>query len=343
MTSQNDEHYKLLRDQDESKREAYKKSMWGCVLVIVLAVIVVAGYFSDNNSNSNNNNNNNNNDVSDDKSKTSANKYYVVVNKSLKYSDANEYCSSMYGTSLTTIFDMYQNNIAKDLCTWPNSNGNNDNSSTSGDGCWIGYTKSDTLLSNSDYIVESVNGKGWFWLWYNTTNKKIDWTSSLDIFTLNDTNNDESTLRNNFTNWNGDYQTIEQNTECAMLLSKNGTWLSQACNKRYPFVCNYYLEVESLVFRIKQHAHKLVIKILRFICQTVVFCCFSHQEFSHRKKFPQNCFDESNTKLHFWQINPSILITNVYLVLKKKKKSPMLVIVWGCNRAILRKTFVFNF
>ena len=219
------------------------------VVIVAMAIaIVVLTVNVDNNNNCNNNDNNNNNDESNGNIKTSTDKYYVVVNKSLNYFDANEYCSSMYGTSLTTIFDMYQNNIVKDLCTWSNNNGNNN--STSGDGCWIGYTKSDTLLDKSDYIVESVNGKGWFWLWYNTTNNKIDWTSPVDIFTVNDTNSDDddkSTLTNNFKNWNGDYQTVEQNTECAILLSKNGTWLSQACNKRYPFVCNYYLKVESFL------------------------------------------------------------------------------------------------
>ena len=270
MTSQNVDDYNRLSDQDkskpqESKPEVYdldkqgsppnekpkhKKCRWWLIAVGIAVAIVVVGiivYFLV--VNVHNNNNSNNNDNNNDNSKASTNKYYVVVNKSLNYFDANEYCSSMYGTSLTTIFDMYQNNIAQDLCTWSNNNANNNNnnSNTSGNGCWIGYTKSDTLLDNSEYIVESVNGKGWFWLWYNTTNSKIDWTSLVGNFTLNDTNSgddDKSTLINNFKNWNGDYQTIEQDTECAILLSKNGTWLSQACNKRYPFVCNYYLEVE---------------------------------------------------------------------------------------------------
>ena len=94
-----------------------------------------------------------------------------------------------------------------------------------------------------------MNGNGWFWLWYNYTDP-YDQTNP-PFYDLNDTYNfddsDSETvdLINSFRNWNGYYQTIEQETECALLLNKNGTWSSQAClNKYYPFVCNYYLKVE---------------------------------------------------------------------------------------------------
>ena len=239
VNNTNDNHNKTTSNQTTCTSNNCKVHVG--YICLILALVATAGYFEffyNGRSRSRIAN-----------SKTSKNKYYAVVDKSLNQFDANKYCSDHYGTSLATIFDMYDNNVVNDLCKWiyESSNGNGNNSSDDSDdelrgGCWIGYTKSDTYKSWPFWIDSdnsSDSDSDWFWLWYN---RASDW-----VLLFNDSD-DVNILTNNFENWNGKYQTIEDDTACALLLNRNGTWNSKICADEYhPFVCNYYLKVKSEV------------------------------------------------------------------------------------------------